>query len=155
MSAKLKNNLEISMAKNQSNSAEKTKSKSKRYATRYGQHYSIIMIPTVTEVINGIAVTRPGKIIEFKKGIYETNDQNEQAFLDNSPFVGIDYQEVTKEISSALNSKSLAEREAELVAKEEELKNREIALKGKGEGADVQAGEVEETSKSKKKEPRF
>jgi len=142
------------MAKNQTNSAEKPKLKLKRYATRYGQHYSIVMIPTVTEVINGIAITRPGKVIEFKKGVYETKDQDEQAFLDNSPFIGVDYQEVTKEMSSALGAKSLAEREAELAAKEEELKNREIALKGKGEGEDVRAGE-EEGSKNKKKEPKF
>jgi len=75
------------------------------------------MIPTVTEVINGIAITRPGKTIEFKNGIYETKDQNEQDFLDNSPFVGVDYQEVTKEISSALSAKSLAEREADVAKK--------------------------------------
>lgn len=143
------------MAKNRTNTADKLKTKTKRYATRYGQHYSIVMIPTVTEVINGIAVTRPGKVIEFKKGIYETKDQNEQAFLDNSPFIGVDYQEVTKEISSALGVKSLADREAELAAKEEELKNRELALKGKGEGEDAQTEKSEEGSKGKKKEPKF
>ena len=144
------------MAKNQTNNEEKTKAKNKRYATRYGQHYSIVMIPTVTEVINGIAVTRPGKTIEFKNGIYETKDQAEQDFLDKSPFVGVDYQEVTKEISSALGSKSLAEREADIAAKEQELKEREIALKGKGEGSDVQPDEKDEGSKTgKKKEPKF
>jgi hypothetical protein len=143
------------MAKNQT-SADKPKTKTKRYATRYGQHYSIVMIPTVTEVINGIAVTRPGKTIEFKSGIYETKDHAEQDFLDNSPFVGVDYQEVTKEITSALSAKSLSEKEAELAAKEEELKEREIALKGKGEKSNAQTGGAEEGSAAgKKKEPKF
>jgi hypothetical protein len=143
------------MAKNQTN-ADKPKTKVKRYATRYGQHYSIVMIPTVTEVINGIAVTRPGKTIEFKSGIYETKDQSEQDFLDNSPFVGVDYQEVTKEISSALSAKSLSEKEAELSAKEEELKAREMALKGKGEKSNAQTVGAEEGSATgKKKEPKF
>ena len=77
------------MAKNQASTAEKPKTKSKRYATRYGQHYAIVMIPTVTEIINGMAITRPGKTIEFKNGIYETKDSAEQDFLDNSPFVGM------------------------------------------------------------------
>lgn len=143
------------MAKNQA-TAEKPKAKAKRYATRYGQHFSIVMIPTVTEVINGIAVTRPGKTIEFKNGIYETKDQQEQDFLDSSPFAGVDYQEVTKEVTSALTAKSLAEREAEVAAKEEDLKRREMALKGKEEGADASAGKETKTeAKTKKKEPKF
>ena len=143
------------MAKNKTSTPEKPKAKSKRYATRYGHHYSIVMIPTVTEVINGIAVTRPGKTIEFKNGIYETADFNEQEFLDMSPFAGIDYQEVTREVTSALVSKSLAEREAELKAKEEELRQREMALKGKEEGSDL-SGETETVKdKSKKKQPKF
>src|SRR3989338_4681155 len=70
----------IRMAKNQASTAEKPKTKSKRYATRYGQHYAIVMIPTVTEIINGMAITRPGKTIEFKNGIYETKDSAEQDF---------------------------------------------------------------------------
>lgn len=144
------------MAKNQATTTEKPKAKAKRYATRYGQHYAIVMIPTVTEVINGIAVTRPGKTIEFKNGIYETKDQQEQAFLDASPFVGIDYQEVTKEVTSALSAKSLSEKEAELAAKEEDLKRREMTLKGKEEGSDSSAGKETKTEgKSKKKQPKF
>ena len=129
--------------------------KSKRYATRYGHHYSIVMIPTVTEVINGIAVTRPGKTIEFKNGIYETADIQEQEFLDKSPFAGIDYQEVTKEVTSALVSKSLAEREAELKAREEELRQREMALKGKEEGSGLSEDVQISKEKTKKKQPKF
>ena len=143
------------MAKNNTSAPEKTKAKSKRYATRYGHHYSIVMIPTVTEVINGIAVTRPGKTIEFKNGIYETVDPQEQEFLDRSPFAGIDYQEVTKEVTSALVSKSLADREAELKAKEEELRQREMALKGKEEGSDLSSDSGTDTEKPKKKKAKF
>lgn len=144
------------MAKNQAATTEKTKAKSKRYATRFGQHYSIVMIPTVTEVINGMAVTRPGRTIEFKNGIYETKDASEQDFLDNSPFVGVDYQEVTKAVTSALEARTLAEKEAEITAKEEDLKRREMALKGKEEGADSSAGKETKTGgKTKKKEPKF
>lgn len=144
------------MAKNQSTTAEKTKVISKRYATRFGQHYSIVMIPTVTEIVNGMAVTRPGKTIEFKNGIYETKDTAEQDFLDNSPFVGIDYQEVTKAVTSALEAKTLAEKEAEITAKEEDLKRREMALKGKEEGADSSEGKENKTEgKTKKKQPKF
>jgi hypothetical protein len=144
------------MAKNKILAPEKLKEKAKRYATRYGHHYSIVMIPTVTEVINGIAVTRPGKTIEFKNGIYETKDSQEQEFLDNSPFVGIDYQEVTKEVTSALVTKSLAEREAELKAKEEEIKRREMSIQGKEEGAGLSIGDVAVTKeKSKNKQAKF
>lgn len=144
------------MAKIKTSTPEKSKEKAKRYATRYGHHYSIVMIPTVTEVINGIAVTRPGKTIEFKNGIYETKDLQEQEFLDNSPFVGIDYQEVTKEVTSALVTKSLAEREAELKAKEEELKRREMSIQGKEEGAGLSAGDETVTKeKSKNKQAKF
>jgi len=142
------------MAKNKTSTPEKPKAKAKRYATRYGHYYSIVMIPTVTEVINGIAVTRPGKTIEFKNGIYETIDLQEQEFMDNSPFSGIDYQEVTKEVTSALVVKSLAEREAELKSKEEELRQREMALKGKEEGSGLSAEETPK-DKSKKKQPKF
>jgi hypothetical protein len=144
------------MAKIKTSASEKSKAKTKRYATRYGHHYSIVMIPTVTEVINGIAVTRPGKTIEFKNGIYETTDMQEQEFLDNSPFTGIDYQEVTKEVTSALVTKSLAEREAELKSNEEKLKRREMEIQGKEEGAGLSA--VDETAtkeKSKKKQAKF
>ena len=143
------------MAKNKTSTPEKPKVKSKRYATRYGHHYSIVMIPTVTEVINGIAVTRPGKTIEFKNGIYETADIQEQEFLDKSPFAGIDYQEVTKEVTSALVSKSLAEREAELKAREEELRQREMALKGKEEGSGLSEDVQISKEKTKKKQPKF
>jgi len=143
------------MAKNKTSTPEKPKVKSKRYATRYGHHYSIVMIPTVTEVINGIAVTRPGKTIEFKNGIYETADINEQEFLDMSPFAGIDYQGVTKEVTSALVSKSLAEREAELKVKEEELRQREMALKGREEGSDLSGDAQASKDKAKKKQPKF
>lgn len=144
------------MAKTKSSTPEKAKVKSKRYATRYGHHYSIVMIPTVTEVINGIAVTRPGKTIEFKNGIYETSEQYEQDFLDKSPFTGIDYQEVTKAVNSALVSKSLAEREAELKAKEDDLSRREMALKGKEEGSGITSEEaVDSKEKKKNKQPKF
>jgi len=143
------------MAKNKTSTPEKPKVKSKRYATRYGHHYSIVMIPTVTEVTNGIAVTRPGKTIEFKNGIYETADIQEQEFLDKSPFAGIDYQEVTKEVTSALVSKSLAEREAELKAREEELRQREMALKGKEEGSGLSEDVQTLKEKTKKKQPKF
>ena len=143
------------MAKNKTSTPEKPKVKSKRYATRYGHHYSIVMIPTVTEVINGIAVTRPGKTIEFKNGIYETADAQEQKFLDRSPFAGIDYQEVTREVTSVLVSKSLAEREAELKAKEEELRQREMALKGREEGSDLSGDAQTAKEKAKKKQPKF
>lgn len=143
------------MAKAKTSTPEKVKVKSKRYATRYGHHYSIVMIPTVTEVINGIAVTRPGKTIEFKNGIYETSEQYEQEFLDKSPFVGIDYQEVTKAVNSALVSKSLAEREAELKAKEENLNRREMELKGKEEGSGITDEEKGSKEKTKNKQPKF
>ena len=142
------------MAKNKTSEPDKSKAKAKRYATRYGHHYSIVMIPTVTEVINGIAVTRPGKTIEFKNGIYETKDPQEQEFLDNSPFAGIDYQGVTKEVTSALVTKSLAEREAEIKTREEDLRQREMAIKGREERSELPAGETAK-DKSKKKQPKF
>lgn len=133
------------------------KPKSKRYATRFGGHYSIVMIPTVTEVINGIAVLKPGKTIEFKNGIYETKDAEEQKFLEAAPYFGADYVEVSKEVTAALAVKSIADREAEVARKEEDLKKREMALKGKEEGADAQKeDEGDKAPKTgKKKEPKF
>lgn len=136
--------------------AEKQKPKTKRYATRYGQHYSIVMLPTTTEIVNGIPVTKPGKRIEFKDGIYETSDPVEQTFLESSEYYGVDYQEVTKEVNSALQAKSLADKEAELKAKEEDLKRREMALKGKEEGGQSSPeDQTDSEDKNKKKEPKF
>ncbi len=134
--------------------AVKNKDKNKRYASRFGQHYSIVRVPTVTEVINGIPVTKSGKTIEFKNGIYDTSDPEEQNFLETSGYLGIDYVEVTKEIDSALKAKSLAEKEMELKAREEELNKREIATKGQSEGAETTqvSGDKE---KNKKKQPKF
>ncbi|MFA6187365.1 MAG: hypothetical protein WC770_09200 [Phycisphaerae bacterium] len=144
------------MAKTKTSVPEKSKTTAKRFATRYGQHYSIVMLPTVTEVINGIAITRPGKTIEFKNGIYETKDSQEQEFLENSSFAGIDYQEVTKEVTSALVTKSLAERESELKAKEEDLKRREMEIKGREEGSESSVGtEARTKEKSKSKQAKF
>jgi hypothetical protein len=136
---------------------EKPKTKSKRYATRFGQHYSIVMLPTTTEIVNGLPITKQGKRLEFKNGIYETDDLQEQAFLEGSEYYGVDYQEVTKEVSSALQAKSIAEKEAELKTKEEDLKRREMALKGKEEGGESSSeNEPEEAGKTdKKKEPKF
>lgn len=116
--------------------AEQTKAKTKRYATRFGEHYALVMVPTVTEVINGIAMKKHGHRIVFERGIYETSDPDEQKFLESHPRCGTDFKEVTKKVNSALQATTLAEKEAELARKEEELKRREMALKGTKEGAE-------------------
>lgn len=130
----------------------KNQDKSKRYATRFGQHYSIVRVPSVTEVINGIPVVKPGKTIEFKNGIYETSDPEEQGFLDTSPYAGVDYMEVTKEVDSALKAKQLAEKEAELKAKEEDLNRREMELQDQNE---TSGSRTENQTKTKNKQPKF
>ncbi len=141
-----------SKTKTESKINTKSTDKSKRYATRFGQHYSIVRVPGVTEVTNGIPITRPGKTIEFKHGIYETSDPEEQNFLDTSPYVGVDYMEVTKEVDSALKAKLLAEKETELKAKEEDLQRREIELQNQ----DTKEGAPENNqTKSKNKQPKF
>lgn len=131
----------------------KNTDKSKRYATRFGQHYSIVRVPSVTEVINGIPVVKPGKTIEFKNGIYETSDPAEQEFLATSPYAGVDYMEVTKEVDSALKAKQLAEKEAELKAKEDDLRRRELEIQNQEDGGD--AAENKNQSKTKNKQPKF
>ncbi len=132
--------------------AAKNQDKSKRYATRFGQHYSIVRVPSVTEVINGIPVVKPGKTVEFKNGIYETSDPEEQNFLDTSPYVGVDYMEVTKEVDSALKAKLLAEKEEELKAKEEELRRREMEMQDQPEAP---GSPSENQTKTKNKQPKF
>lgn len=142
--------------KTSTTTAEKTKTtkeKSKRYATRYGQHYSIVRVPSVTEIINGIPVVKPGKTIEFKNGIYETSDPDEQNFLDTSPYAGVDYMEVTKEVDSALKAKMLAEKEAELKAKEDELNRRELEIQDQAGGQADQNGSSGKTKTNK--QPKF
>ncbi len=108
------------------------KKESKRYATRYGLHYSIVMKPSVTQVINGTPITTPGKTIEFQNGIYETEDKAEQKFLEICPQFGRDFREVTGEMDSALEAQSLEEREKEVSEREAEVERREMALKGQG-----------------------
>lgn len=130
----------------------KNTDKSKRYATRFGQHYSIVRIPGVTEVINGIPVTKPGKTIEFRNGIYETSDLEEQKFLDTSPYVGVDYMEVTKEVDGALKAKLLAEKEAELKVKEEDLQKRELQIQDQEAKGNAPEGSQ---TKNKNKQPKF
>lgn len=143
-----------SQTKTETKAASKEKTKSKRYATKFGQHYSIIMVPTVTEVINGIPMTKPGTIIEFKNGIYETGSPEEQKFLETSGYLGIDYIEVTKEVDSALQIQSLAEKEAELKAREAALNRKEMESKGQSEGAETDSTD-KNSEKNKKKQPKF
>lgn len=134
--------------------AAKNQDKSKRYATRFGQHYSIIKVPSVTEIINGIPVVKPGKTIEFKNGIYETGDPEEQKFLDTSPYAGVDYMEVTKEVDGALKAKLLAEKEAELKAKEEDLRRREMEMQDQA-GTSKPSDDNQTQIKTKNKQPKF
>ena len=108
------------------------KKETKRYATRYGLHYSVVMKPSVTQVINGTPVTTPGKTIVFENGMYETDDKAEQKFLDACPQNGRDFREVTGEMDAALEAKSLEEREKEIEEREADLEKREMALKGQG-----------------------
>lgn len=145
-----------SKTKNETKTAAKSQDNSKRYATRFGQHYSIVRVPSVTEVINGIPVVKPGRTIEFKNGIYETSDPDEQNFLETSAYAGVDYMEVTKEVDSALKAKMLAEKEAELKAKEEDLHRREIELQDQGGTADAPAeNQNQNQAKNKNKQPKF
>ena len=126
------------------------KKETKRYATRFGMHYSIVMKPSVTQVINGIPVTTPGKTIEFKNGIYETDDKDEQKFLEASEQYGRDFKEVTGEVNSALQARSLEEKEQELKEREADIEKREMELKGQGheEGADTPKTDVADTKKN-------
>lgn len=108
------------------------KKESKRYATRYGMHYSIVMKPSVTQVVNGTPMTTPGKTIEFENGLYETEDKAEQKFLETCPQFGRDFREVTDEMDSALEAQSLEEREKEIAEREADVEKREMALRGQG-----------------------
>ncbi len=136
------------------------KKETKRYATRFGLHYSIVMKPSVTQVINGTPVTTPGKTIEFDRGIYETDDKAEQKFLETCPQYGRDFREVTDEVTSALEAKSLEDRAKEIDEREAEVERREMALKGQGheEGSDTpgagrgRTGQGKDGDKDKEKE---
>lgn len=125
----------------------------KRYAARYGQHYSIVMKPSVTQVVNGTPVTTPGKTIVFKNGIYETIDKEEQKFLESCEQYGRDFQEVTSEVNSALQAKSLEAREKEIEEREADVERREMALRGQGneEGAGVESSESKDGKDTEEK----
>ena len=134
------------------------KKESKRYATRYGMHYSIVMKPSVTQVVNGTPMTTPGKTIEFENGLYETEDKAEQKFLEACPQFGRDFREVTDEMDAERSIDGLgrdghlprahgrhrdlqriprfARRTAgdvvEIAEREADVEKREMALRGQG-----------------------
>lgn len=133
----------------------------KRYAARFGTHYSIVMKPSVTQIVNGAPMTTPGKTIEFENGVYETDDKAEQKFLETCLQFGRDFREVTGEMDLALEAHSLEEREKEIAGREADVERREMALRGQGheEGSNTPpagrgrtTGQNKDADKDKEKE---
>jgi len=93
----------------------------------------------------------PGKSIQFTDGVYETEDKDEIAFLDNHPNCGSVFVKVTtKEIEDAKKGlrQSLEERQAEEAKAKAE---RELKEKSLEEGAEM----PEKKGRLKLRKPEF
>lgn len=107
-----------------------------KYISKYLQ-LKLINRATYTKEVEGRKEVVPGKSIQFVDGIYETEDKDEIAFLDNHPncgsvFVRIDKKEI-EEAKKKL-TQTLEERQAEEARAKAEVELKEKALE---EGAEV------------------
>lgn len=112
------------------------------YISKYLQ-LRLVRESAYTKEVNGRAFTVQGKSIQFVDGAFRTSDPEEIEFLDNhgnygNTFTKVEKNDIGKSTSDLIDKqwKTLEQKEAELKAKEEDLKQREMALRGSAEGAD-------------------
>lgn len=113
------------------------------YISRY-RELRLVNQSSYTKEVNGRVVVVPGTSIQFRDGVYRTSDEEEIAFLDNhtnlgNAFTKVDRKDQKKATGQLIDErfKTLEQKEAELKAKEENLRKREMALKGQEEGAET------------------
>lgn len=132
---------------------EKTKKEKARYISK-GLNFKIIRKSAYTKEVDGKVVVVPGNSIQFKQGLYETDDPEEIKFLDNHGDCGGYFIKIkTDDLAKARSEKfkSLEEKEKELKAKEEELAKKEKSL-AEGESLPKKGTK---SKKSKKEKPVF
>ncbi len=115
--------------------SEQQKKEKIKYISK-GLNFRIVMKSSYTKEVNGKIIAMPGNSIQFKEGVYETDDPKEIKFLDNHGDCGGYFIKVKdKDLAKARNDKfkDLDTKTAELKAKEKELERREKALE-EGEG---------------------
>lgn len=143
--ARLKKAKEEGGGKNMTEQIQKTKTTKQTEAVYISKYLQLRLVreSAYTKEVNGRAFTVPGKSIQFIDGVYKTSDPEEIDFLDNHGNYGNTYTKVEKsDIGKATSDlidnqwKTLEQKEAELKIKEEDLKQREMALRGSAEGAD-------------------
>lgn len=132
---------------------EKGKEKKARYISK-GLNFKIVRKSAYTKEVDGKVVVVSGNSIQFKQGLYETDDPEEIKFLDNHGDCGGYFIKVkTKDLANARSEKfkSLEEKEKELKAKEEELDKKEKSLAEE----ESSSKKGEKSKKSKKEKPAF
>ena len=131
-------------AKPKTTEKKETQSKKTEQAVYISKYLELrlVMLPAYTKEVAGRIMPVNGTSIQFHEGVYRTSDPEEIEFLDGHPNNGNAFTKVEKRELDTPTSKLIAkkyqdleQREAEIKAKEEELKRREMALTGQQEGA--------------------
>lgn len=116
------------------------------YISRYYE-LKLVMAPSYLKEVGGKVIIIRGTYIQFHDGIYKTSNPEEIEFLDNHPNLGSVFRKIERSDLSGGKSidqiyqdkfKTLEEREKELAVREEQLRKKEMELKGTAEGASVQ-----------------
>jgi len=136
-----------------------TKKQTTQYISKY-LNLKLVNKASYSKEVDGRVVVVSGSSIQFENGVYETDDKNEIAFLDNHPNCGNVFIKVEKNAAKekAKMLETLEEREAKVKAKEEAIAKKEMKLKGQGkeEGAKASTKGIRGTKSTKEtKKPKF
>jgi len=108
-----------------------SETKKARYVSRFSA-LRLVMEPAWTEVVNGRAITHPGRSIQFVEGLYETSDKDEIEYLDAQEKENGAGTVVRANIEPAQAReellKTLEDRNAELEAENERLRREGVAV---------------------------
>lgn len=123
-----------------------------KYISKYLQ-LKLVDKASYSKEVEGRVVVVQGKSIQFDKGVYETTDKNEIAFLDNHPNCGNTFIKIKeKDVEKARKgfTQTLEEREAEEAAVETKKETEKKALE---EGAETPKKKEKKAKKDEK--PKF
>ena len=136
-----------------------TKKQKTEYISKY-HNLKLVNKASYSKEVGGKVIVMQGSAIQFENGVYETDDKDEIAFLDNHPNCGNVFIKVEKNVAKerAEMLETLEEREAKLKAREEAVAKKEMRLKGQGkeEGAKASAKGIKGTKSTQEtKKPKF
>ncbi len=136
-----------------------TKKQKIKYISKY-HNLKLVNKASYSKEVGGKVIVMQGSAIQFENGVYETDDKDEIAFLDNHPNCGNVFIKVEKNVAKerAKMLETLEERETKVKAREEAVAKKEMKLKGQGkeERAKASAKGIRSTKSTKEaQKPKF